>query len=277
MIVKYYTKTSNKTARELAWGKTTLESYIRSYTPSGWEELFEAAEDIVPEISAEIEHHVCQHTVYPPLPLVFNALDSLQPKEIKVVIIGQDPYIKEGEAMGWSFSVPDGIRLPPSLRNIYKELDNEGYTGYKDRKTGELSPWVERGVFLYNISLTVNQGMSDSHKTLWSDFSEMLINYLNGYTHIAWILLGAKAQRYAKYLDTDQHGVFRAGHPSPLNRKGDFHNSDVFIKAEKYLQEHNRDFTWNCGVPVGTGRPHHPSEGTEGSRDTPPQATEQTK
>lgn len=241
MDVKYYIG-----KKLLTWDKVTLKEFTKACVPPGWEDVFEAAEDdIIPEISDTLVKYTKKNTIYPPMPFVFNPMDSLCPEDIKVVIIGQDPYINEGEAMGWSFSVPEGVKLPPSLRNIYKELDNEGYRGYKNLRSGDLTQWVERGVFLYNVCLTVNKGESGSHKSLWEEFTDMVINYLNQQEHIAWILLGAKAQKYAKKLDKEKHGVFMAGHPSPLNRNRDFIDSDVFEDAENYLRKKGREFTWH--------------------------------
>ena len=147
--------------------------------------------------------------------------------------------------MGWSFSVPSGVKAPPSLCNIYKELNDEGYTGYKNLKTGDLSAWVNKGVFLYNTCLTVNKGCSDSHRNLWTDFSDIVINYLSQKEHIAWILLGKKAQKYATFIDKETHGIYCAGHPSPINKSGGFFGSGIFKKAEEYLCKHNREFSWH--------------------------------
>ena len=241
MEIDYYIGT-----KKIDWDTITLQDYVNEYIPNGWEDVFEAAKDeVFPEISELLQRYTKKHTIYPPLPLLFNSLDSLQPCNIKVVILGQDPYINEGEAMGWSFSVPDGVKVPPSLRNIYKELASEGYSGYKNRKTGDLTAWVEKGVFLYNTCLTVNKGTSASHKDLWGEFTDMIINYLNQEEHIAWILLGAKAQKYSKKLDKERHGVFCAGHPSPLNRNRDFAGSGVFEDAQEYLTKHKRVFSWD--------------------------------
>jgi uracil-DNA glycosylase len=232
--------------KPVKWGSTTLKELVEHYQPTGWEEVFEAvADDVIPEISAALTKFSGKHTIYPPMPLVFNALDSIMPNDIKVVLIGQDPYIRKGEATGLSFSVPPDVKLPPSLRNIYKELASEGYSGYTKRKDGDLTEWLDKGVFLYNACLTVNAGDSASHKALWDDFTDIVINYLNRTKHVAWILLGKKAQRYAKALDRERHGVFKAGHPSPLNRLGDFAGSCVFQDSQRYLNKHGRDFTWD--------------------------------
>lgn len=100
-------------------------------------------------------------------------------------------------------------------------------------------------MFLLNACLTVNKGSSGSHKALWSDFTNMVVNYLNDQEHIAWILLGAAAQKYASIIDRERHGVFKAGHPSPINRSGGFFESGVFKRAEEYLEQHGRDFTFS--------------------------------
>lgn len=231
--------------KRITWKNTSLTRLLKECIPTGWEELFEAAEEILPGVSEKLREYAKKNVVYPPIQFVFNSFDSLRPRDIKIVIIGMDPYINKGEAMGWSFSVPDGIKVPPSLRNIYKELDNEGFVGYKQRKTGELTEWVKRGVFLYNVCLTVNSGKSGSHGNLWDEFTNMLINYLNEQGGIAWILLGKKAEMVAKQLDKDTHGIFIAGHPSPLNRNGNFIGSNVFKKAQKYLHAQGKEFTWD--------------------------------
>ena len=246
MSIEYY---SGK--RPVDWKCLSLERFVRRYCPEGWEPVFEAASEIIPEISREIRKQAREHIIYPPMPDVFLALEMLKPTDIKVVIIGMDPYINSGQAMGLSFSVPPNIKLPPSLRNIYKELTAEGYEGYAERKSGDLTFWVRRGVFLYNACLTVNKGESGSHKHpqdskkgLWNDFSDMVINHIKNQKHVAWILLGKNAQQFAGSIDTSNHGLFKAAHPSPKSADRGFFGSDVFSDAETYLNEHGRDFTW---------------------------------
>jgi uracil-DNA glycosylase len=169
----------------------------------------------------------------------------MKPSQVKVVIIGQDPYIREGQATGYAFSVPDEHNLPPSLRNIYKELAAEGYRGYEGRKTGNLAPWIRKGVLLLNTCLTVNAGESKSHKNVWRDFTNIVINYLNNQGNIAWILLGNEALKYSGNIDSDCNGVYYAGHPSPMNRTGSFLGSCIFEEAEEYLNRNGIDFTWH--------------------------------
>jgi uracil-DNA glycosylase len=228
---------------KVTWTTLTLAEYLTNCVPDGWEDLFEAADDVIPEISEKLQQLSKSHIIYPPMSMVFNAFETLRPEEVKVVIIGQDPYINQGEAMGLSFSVASG-KIPPSLANLYKELTAEGYKGYSNRKTGDLTVWADRGVFLYNVCLTVNAGSSGSHGKLWEDFTTMVLGFLNSQDAIAWILLGAPAQKLATRINRE-HGVFKAGHPSPLNRKGDFKGSGVFRKTEDYLKKHSRSFTWD--------------------------------
>lgn len=228
------------------WKTLTLEEYVEKGIPKGWKRVFDAASDeIIPEISELLSRYSQHNEIYPPLPLVFNPLKLLKPSEVKVVLIGQDPYIRPNQAVGLSFSVPPTTKVPPSLRRIYKELDQEGYTGYADRKTGDLLPWVKKGVFLYNTCLTVNKGESGSHKALWGEFTDLVINHLNKKKNIAWILLGAKAKAYESKISSERHGIFMAGHPSPLNRKGDFMGSDVFKHAQEYLESKGVEFSWD--------------------------------
>ena len=233
--------------KPVEWGTLSVSEYTDTYVPSCWEPVFKLATEkgIFPEIDSRLKEH-STFKIYPPMPLVFNALESLSPEKIKVVIIGQDPYVKQGEAMGWSFSVPDGTRIPPSLRNIYSELEREGYTGYAGRDTGDLYPWIKKGVFLYNTCLTVDAGVSGSHGDIWEDFTKMVIaNIQKEANYVAWILLGAKAQQYERQIILDNCCILKAGHPSPLNRSGGFLGSGVFKKASNFLHSKGIKFTWN--------------------------------
>lgn len=231
--------------KKLEWGSVSLSEFLDEYTPNGWESFFEGVAESIPNISDKLQDYSQNNTIYPPMHLLFNSFDALRPQDIKIVLIAQDPYINKNEAMGWSFSVPENSRVPASLRNIFKELDNEGFSGYKN-KNGDLTDWVKKGVFLYNSCLTVNKSKSGSHGDLWLDFSNSLINFLNDQcNNIAWVLLGAKAKQYSKLIDNSRHGVFKAGHPSPLNKSGGFIGSNVFLNAENYLKQNNIDFTWN--------------------------------
>ena len=119
--------------------------------------------------------------IYPPKSLIFNSFNQFNISKLKVLIIGLDPYIREGQAMGLSFSVPEGIRIPPSLRNIFKEIDRttENISKTQKRTNGDLTEWARQGVLLLNTALTVFEGKTGSHKKIWNDFTKYILNYIN--------------------------------------------------------------------------------------------------
>lgn len=172
--------------------------------------------------------------IYPPGPLIFNAFNKTPVDKVKVVILGQDPYIKPGEAMGLSFSVPKGVRTPPSLQNIYKELNAD--LGCTIPSHGDLTPWAEQGVFLLNASLTVEKGQSNSHaKCGWHQFTDAVITRLSQSKEaLVFMLWGNFAKQKASLIDPFKHLVLEAAHPSPL-AGGAFFGSKHFSKANEYL------------------------------------------
>lgn len=174
-------------------------------------------------------------TIFPPGRLIFNAFDQTPFDQVKVVIIGQDPYHGSGQAMGLSFSVPAGVRVPPSLQNIYKELQRE-YPDFRIPGHGDLSYWAKQGVLLLNASLTVEAGRAGSHRTLgWQRFTDAAIAALNREREgIAFLLWGGFAKAKADLIDHRRHCVLTAVHPSPLagNR---FLGCDHFRSANEYL------------------------------------------
>lgn len=173
-------------------------------------------------------------TVFPPGPLIFNAFNTTPFEKVKVVVLGQDPYIKPGEAMGLSFSVPKGVRVPPSLRNIYKELNAD--LGCIIPNHGDLTKWAEQGVFLLNASLTVEQGKSNSHaKCGWHTFTDAVIRTISEERkNIVFMLWGNFAKKKAALIDPFKHLVLEAAHPSPL-AGGAYFGSKHFSKANEYL------------------------------------------
>jgi uracil-DNA glycosylase len=183
------------------------------------------------------EYHT--HTVYPPGRLIFNALDSLPVSQVKVVILGQDPYHGSGQAHGLSFSVPDGVKPPPSLTNIYKELSSD--LGITPPKSGNLTRWVEQGVLLLNSTLTVRAHQAGSHqKKGWERFTDAIIHTLaSERSHLVFILWGRYAQAKGSFIDTDRHLVLRAPHPSPLSAHAGFFGSRPFSQTNHYLTRHN--------------------------------------
>ncbi len=173
-------------------------------------------------------------TIYPPGPLIFNAFDTTPFEKVKVVILGQDPYIKPGEAMGLSFSVPRGVAIPPSLRNIYKELEAD--IGCTIPKHGDLTHWAEQGVFLLNAALTVEKGASNSHAKIgWHRFTDAVISKLStGRSGLVFMLWGNFAKQKAALIDPFKHLILEAAHPSPLARDA-FNGSQHFSKANEFL------------------------------------------
>ena len=154
--------------------------------------------------------------IYPPGPLIFNAFEQTPFDEVKVVILGQDPYHRPGQAMGLSFSVPKGVPLPPSLKNIYKELERD--TGFKNPGHGDLTGWARQGVFLLNAFLTVERGKPASHQKIgWQYFTDAVIRTLSEEKEdLVFLLWGRFAQAKTALIDEMKHYVLTAVHPSPL-------------------------------------------------------------
>jgi uracil-DNA glycosylase len=173
--------------------------------------------------------------IYPPGPLIFNAFNLTPVKKVKVVILGQDPYHGPGEAMGLCFSVPKGTRIPPSLLNIYKELEED--VGCKIPDHGDLTEWANQGVFLLNAMLTVEHKRPGSHKDIgWQTFTDHVIHKLSSETEgLIFLLWGRFAQSKAPLIDQLKHYVLTAAHPSPLARNA-FFGSKHFSKTNQLLQ-----------------------------------------
>ncbi len=177
--------------------------------------------------------------IYPPGPLIFNAFNRTPFDQVKVVILGQDPYHNPGEAMGLSFSVPRGVRIPPSLRNIFKELSNDLEIPLPGH--GDLSAWADRGVFLLNAMLTVEHRQAGSHKELgWQQFTDKVIAQLSEQrTHLVFMLWGNFARRKKALIDPAKHLILESAHPSPFTGNA-FFNNHHFSKANQYLEAHGK-------------------------------------
>ncbi|MEQ8706816.1 MAG: uracil-DNA glycosylase [Phaeodactylibacter sp.] len=174
--------------------------------------------------------------IYPPGSLIFNAFNTTPFDQVKVVVLGQDPYHNPGEAMGLSFSVPKGVRVPPSLRNIYKELQSD--LGLSPPDHGDLTQWAEQGVFLLNAMLTVEHKSAGSHRKIgWQDFTDAVIRKLSEQREgLVFMLWGGFARRKKSLIDRKKHLILEAAHPSPL-AGGAYFGSAHFSKANVYLQE----------------------------------------
>ena len=178
--------------------------------------------------------------IFPPENLVWNALQCTPFEHIKVVILGQDPYHTPNCAMGLAFSVPQGQRIPPSLKNIYQELYND--MGVAIAHHGDLTAWAKQGVLLLNTVLTVRQGHANSHKNIgWQSISTQIIKHINHYhKNIVFILWGGHAKSFRAYIDINKHCILTATHPSPLSaNKGGFFGCKHFSKTNAYLEKHN--------------------------------------
>ena len=173
--------------------------------------------------------------IYPPGPLIFNAFDKTPFSKIKVVIIGQDPYHNPGEAMGLCFSIPEEIKVPPSLRNVYKELARS--TEFIIPQHGDLTKWAEQGVFLLNAMLTVEHKKAGSHRRIgWQNFTDAVINTLSESKEgLVFLLWGNFAKSKKALIDSKKHLVLESVHPSPL-AGGKFHGNEHFVKANEYLE-----------------------------------------
>lgn len=180
-------------------------------------------------------------TIYPKGSLIFNAFNRTPFDNVKVVIIGQDPYHGAGQAMGLSFSVPQGIRIPPSLVNIYKELAME-FPDYRIPNHGDLSHWADQGVLLLNASLTVLAGRAGSHSQIgWQTFTDAVIRTLSAKKdHLVFMLWGNFAKAKTALIDTNRHAILTAIHPSPLGRGG-FFGCNHFRLANDYLTAHGKN------------------------------------
>ena len=176
--------------------------------------------------------------IYPPGSLIFNAFNTTPLSQVKVVILGQDPYHNPGQAMGLSFSVPKGVTLPPSLRNIYKELQSD--VGFTPPAHGDLTPWAEQGVFLLNAMLTVEKNKPSSHRDIgWQDFTDAVIRTLSREReHLVFMLWGAFAQKKSVLINKHKHLILTSPHPSPFSANRGFFGNQHFSKANHYLEEH---------------------------------------
>ena len=188
-----------------------------------------------------VRQEYSQYRCYPPGPLIFNAFNLCPFDKVKVVIIGQDPYHEPGQAMGLSFSVPDGMPMPPSLINIFKEIEMD--LGKPMPASGNLTRWAEQGVMLLNATLTVRAHLAGSHQRRgWETFTDAAIKALSdGREHLVFILWGGYARSKAALIDQTRHLVVQSVHPSPLsaNRGGWFGNHH-FSQANAYLQAHGQ-------------------------------------
>ena len=190
------------------------------------------------DLMNKVDEEYNTKTIYPSKENIFNALNLTSYKDTKVVIVGQDPYHGEGEAMGLSFSVNNGIKLPPSLKNIYKELFKDlGIT----RISGDLSDWAKQGVLLLNSTLTVVKDTPGSHSKLgWDKFTDEIIKKVNEKdTPVVFILWGNFAKGKKEFITNPKHLVIESNHPSPFSARKGFFDSKPFSKTNEFLKINN--------------------------------------
>ena len=183
-------------------------------------------------------------TIYPPAKDLFNSFKLTDFNDIKVVILGQDPYHGENEAMGLSFSVRRGVRTPPSLRNIFKELKDDLNI---DRCDTDLSDWAKQGVFLLNTVLTVEKDKANSHKEIgWEIFTDYVIKEINDkLNNVVFILWGRQARDKKRIITNPNNYIIESAHPSPLSAYNGFFGSKPFSKTNNYLKAHNKkEINW---------------------------------
>ena len=216
-------------------------SYDKTVHPQ-WKELLTdvMSTDSAQELAAFISREREQFAVFPPSDHVFVALSYFPPSDTSVVILGQDPYHEHGQAHGLSFSVQPNVAIPPSLRNIFIEREND--IGLKPPMHGTLTPWAQQGVLLLNTSLTVREGIAGSHaKKGWEAITDQIIRTINDNTErCVFILWGAHAQTKKKLITQAHHAILEAPHPSPLSAYRGFFGSSPFSRANALLQEAGR-------------------------------------
>ena len=204
-----------------------------------WDEILkdEFEKPYYQKLRAFLKSEYMSHKIYPHMNDIFNSLKCSSFENTKVVIIGQDPYHGEGQAHGMCFSVKRGVEPPPSLKNIFKELNSD--TGFKIPSHGELTSWANQGVLLLNTVLTVRAGQANSHKGMgWEEFTDRVISELNRKTTpVVFLLWGANAKTKAKIIDNPIHRKLETVHPSPLSAYGGFFGCRHFSRCNAILRE----------------------------------------
>jgi len=192
-------------------------------------------QDLIKAVDEEYQNHIC----FPPKELIFAAFDYCSFDDLKVVVIGQDPYHGEGEANGLCFSVNDGVKIPPSLRNIFRELNDDLGTIFLPT-SGNLESWAKQGILLINASLSVRKDNPNSHKHLkWNLFTDAVIQKIsNEKENVVFLLWGSFAQKKGSKIDRSKHLVLESGHPSPMSaNQGKWFGNKHFSKTNDFFNE----------------------------------------
>lgn len=226
--------------------KSTLFPLLQD---QGWREALmeEFTKPYFKKLEAYVESEYAAKTVFPPREVIFNALNTTPLHSVKVVILGQDPYFSPKQAMGLSFSVPPGVTLPSSLRNIFKEIKTE-FPEWQQPPNGDLTEWAKRGALLLNTGLTVREGTANSHSGQgWEHFTDRVISVLAEQKQpIAFLLWGQHAQARAAKLKGTSHLILKSAHPSGLSASKGFFGNQHFVKANQFFLDRGVDpFDWN--------------------------------
>jgi uracil-DNA glycosylase len=216
---------------------------LQDLIQNGWKNVLKSCfdENWMTQLEAQLLDEYTNHTIFPPFSSICKALELTSFDAVKVVIIGQDPYHGVGEAQGFSFSVPNGVKMPPSLRNICKELMLD--LGI-ERTQSDLTDWANQGVLLLNSVLTVRANEPGSHAKIgWQSFTTQILQHLNAREKpIVFMLWGSYAQQMGKNLDDSKHLIIRSAHPSPLAaNRGRWFGSKPFSQANAYLAAKGMD------------------------------------
>lgn len=213
---------------------------------NSWDEALagEFEKDYYKQIREFLKTEYQSKTIYPSMYDIFNALKLTSIEDVNAVILGQDPYHGPNQAHGLAFSVQKGVAIPPSLVNIYKELQSD--LGCKIPDHGCLTKWAKQGVLLLNTTLTVRAGQANSHKDIgWSIFTDAVISILNNRERpVVFMLWGANARKKKALITNSSHLVLECAHPSPLSAYNGFFGCKHFSKANEFLSQYNRSIDW---------------------------------
>jgi uracil-DNA glycosylase len=226
---------------------TKIDEDIWTYLPENWKEFLDIdfRNETFVRLSDQLNREWDNFVIYPQKRDIFKAFQRVAPRNVKVVILGQDPYHGTGQAHGLAFSVPQGVAIPPSLNNIFKELNRDMQTELPHN--GNLMRWAEQGVLLLNSVLTVRANMAGSHSKLgWQNFTDLVIERLAlNLSNIVFMLWGGYAQKKVSLIDVEKHRILLAPHPSPLSVYRGFLGCGHFSEANRYLQQHhNCEINW---------------------------------
>ena len=218
------------------------------HIPETWMNLFdeELKKSNFAKLSEKVRKEYLSKEIFPPQSQIFRAFELCAPQDVRVVILGQDPYHTPGVADGLAFSTYAENPIPPSLKNIFKEIASEYKT--TQRESPDLTGWAVQGVLLLNTSLTVESGSANSHSYIgWNKFTNAIISAISSkYEHVVFILWGNDAREKRALIDTSKHLILESAHPSPLSAHRGFFGNSHFREANTYLLEHQRgNIVWN--------------------------------